>query len=500
MLLLSKDFSMSGDEVAQMQLGHNVFDFLTQWPHKLPGSAIGNNYGALFGVVSTAIARLFHTIDEIYIRHILIAVTGFAAIIYAGKTARLLYGQRAELICIWALACSPRFFGAGMNNSKDIPFALGMIMATYFLLCIVRSAPLIKRKLFIGLFFGLFIALGIRIAGVMFGLFEAISLAWVWNKYWALNRRYVLQLALWLSISALASFLAAVIFLPFVWANIPLGTARALQSFSHYYIDLTMLFNGHDYYTKYPPLSYLPVWIAITIPVMVLILFLLSPFMLRRKDRFPTLLLLCIVLLPWLSFVIARSPMYDGWRQFYFIYPPMAVLASGSADEIFRLLRTRLVKRVFTGVLAVGFLTSIIWSVRNHPLQNVYFNELIGGIDGAYGRFETDYYGESVDVACKKLLKLPAFQKPLKDSIYVVDNVPSQITYYLRRYDPMIAVRHIDYARRNDYNWSYGIFYTRGLDSLRKRKDWPPQHMIDSVVADHTLLMAIVKYSPKDSP
>ena len=66
MLLLSKDFSMSGDDVAQMQLGHNVFDFLTQWPHKLPGSAIGNNYGALFGFISTGLARLLmtHYADE----------------------------------------------------------------------------------------------------------------------------------------------------------------------------------------------------------------------------------------------------------------------------------------------------------------------------------------------------------------------------------------------------------------------------------------------------
>jgi hypothetical protein len=493
MLLLSRDFSMSGDEVAQMQLGHNVFDFLTQWPHRLPGSAIGNNYGALFGFISTALARLLPFLDEILLRHLLIALTGFITIIYAGRIARLLYGQRAELICIWALACSPRFFGSSMNNSKDIPFTLGMTIATYFLLSIIKSAPLIRRSHYTGLFVGLFIALGIRIGGVLFGLFAAIGLAWLAYKYWTINRRYVISVAVRMGIVAIASFLAAIIFLPYIWANVLTGAARALSSFTHYYIDLTMLFNGKDYYTKFPPLSYLPVWIAITIPVMVLILFLLSPYLLIRKDRFPTFLLLCIVLLPWLSIIIAGSPVYDGWRQLYFIYPPMVVLASGSGDEIFRHLRTRAMRRVFAGVLAIGLFTPVIWCIRNHPLQNVYFNELIGGVDGAYGRFETDYYGESVEAAFRKLVKQPALKKPLRDSIYIVDNVPTQIIYYLKRYDSMISVRHVDYAKRDSYPWNYGIFYTRGLDSLRMRKDWPPPHMIDSVVADHTLLMAIIR-------
>jgi hypothetical protein len=177
----------------------------------------------------------------------------------------------------------------------------------------------------------------------------------------------------------------------------------------------------------------------------------------------------------------------------------MVVLASGSGDEIFRLLRTRLMRRVFTGVLATGLLTPVIWCFRNHPLENVYFNELIGGVDGAYGRFETDYYGESVETACNKLLKQPSFSRPLRDSVYVVNNVPSQIIYYLKKNDPMIAVRHVDYAQRNQYPWTYGVFYTRGLDTLLKRKDWPPPGMIDSVVADHTLLMAIIKRQEKDT-
>src|SRR5690606_22824762 len=97
----------------------------------------------------------------------------------------------------------------------------------------------------------------------------------------------------------------------------------------------------------------------------------------------------------------------------------------------------------------------------------VYFNEIIGGVDGAYGYFETDFYGEGVEIACKKLLAQPAFRKPLRDSIYVVNNVPTQIIHYLKAHDPRIVPVHTAYEWRDRVRWDYGIFFTRGLDTLR---------------------------------
>jgi hypothetical protein len=98
-----------------------------------------------------------------------------------------------------------------------------------------------------------------------------------------------------------------------------------------------------------------------------------------------------------------------------------------------------------------------------------------------------------VELACRKLLRQPAFQKPLADSIYVINNVPPQVIHYLKRHDPRIVPIHTAYEWRDKHHWDYGIFFTRGLDTLLKRSDWPPGGMIDSVTAGNTLLMAIVK-------
>jgi hypothetical protein len=498
MLYCSHDFSMSGDEASQIQIGRNTYVYLCRVLGFLPGNPGDvklDNYSGLFGVVTTNLSNWMLWWDEIDIRHFMIAITGLLAICYSGKTARLLWGRGAELLTILLLFCSPRFFGASMNNSKDIPFALGMIMSTYFLLCIVRSAPVLQRKHFVGLFFGLFIAIGVRIGALMFGVYALVAFGWLAIAHWRGHRAYVQKLALFLCLTALASFLAAIIFLPRVWPNIPINTLKALHNFSNYYVAITMLYGGQDIPTSEPPWHYLPVWVGITIPVVVVLFFVVSPLLLLRAKagRVQVLLLYLVALFPWISIVVNHSPVYDAWRQFYFIYPPIAVLAGGTAWALWGLLEREVSRFAFGLLLVAGLLPPVLWSVRNHPLENVYFNELVGGLRGAYGHYETDFYGESVEIASRKLLKQEAFRRPLKDSVYVVNNVPTQINHYLKAHDPLISVRHIAYEHRDQFNWQYGVFATRSLDNLLERSDWPPVNMIDSVVVDGIILSAIVK-------
>ncbi len=168
MLFLSPDFSMSGDEASQIQIGRNTYMYLCRTLGFLPGSTANiklDNYSGLFGVITTNLKHWMPWWDEIHMRHFIIAITGFLTIVYSGKTVRLLWGRTAELLTIWLLFCSPRFFGSAMNNSKDIPFALGMILVAYFLLQIIHVAPRLERRHFAGLFIGLFIAIGVRIGG-----------------------------------------------------------------------------------------------------------------------------------------------------------------------------------------------------------------------------------------------------------------------------------------------------------------------------------------------
>jgi hypothetical protein len=203
-------------------------------------------------------------------------------------------------------------------------------------------------------------------------------------------------------------------------------------------------------------------------------------------------LLLLMVLMPWLFVVVNQSAIYDSWRHYYFIYPPMVILAGITGIQVYPVLRQPLARTCWIGIGLLGLGVPIRWSIRNHPLEHVYFNELVGGIKGAYGRFETEYYGDGLRLASEKLLRhLQTHER--NRPITIAENTPTQLRYYLEKGDPGLRIQHMPYEQRDAFNWEYGVFGTRGLDRFRKRTDWPPAGMIDSVAADGVLLYAIVK-------
>jgi hypothetical protein len=62
--------------------------------------------------------------------------------------------------------------------------------------------------------------------------------------------------------------------------------------------------------------------------------------------------------------------------------------------------------------------------VKLHPNQYVYFNYLIGDLPGAYGKYETAYYGNSYAEAVKKLVQYVKQELPTKkkDKYFIKTN------------------------------------------------------------------------------
>jgi hypothetical protein len=86
--------------------------------------------------------------------------------------------------------------------------------------------------------------------------------------------------------------------------------------------------------------------------------------------------------------VLATPPMYDGYRHFLFILPPLFLLA-GLA---FQTLRQRLPGHWADAVLLVVLAPGLLGLLRAHPYQYTYFNTLVGGTGGAFRQYETDYW------------------------------------------------------------------------------------------------------------
>jgi hypothetical protein len=62
-------------------------------------------------------------------------------------------------------------------------------------------------------------------------------------------------------------------------------------------------------------------------------------------------------------------------------------------DAIFGAVRRRWVRGV---VAAVVLLPGVVGILRMHPYEHAYFNELVGGVDGAWGEFQPSHWCTSL--------------------------------------------------------------------------------------------------------
>ncbi len=160
-----------------------------------------------------------------------------------------------------------------------------------------------------------------------------------------------------------------------------------------------VLFEGVTYVSTALPRRYLPELLAIqlTLPAVLLILAGFGVALCVMRSRGPAgrviPLLLAWFFVPVLAVVILRIPLYNYFRHLLFILPAAFVLAALPMEKVRQLVRPRLAQ----AVLAVGIvLPGMVAMVRLHPYEYGYFNELVGGVRGAYGRYVPDYWCTSL--------------------------------------------------------------------------------------------------------
>lgn len=111
------------------------------------------------------------------------------------------------------------------------------------------------------------------------------------------------------------------------------------------------------------------------------------------------------VIVPLAAFALLRPSTYNGVRHFLFVVPQLVVLAAIGLDHALAFLEQR--RRVFAvgfaALLVLGAIHQIVVMARVHPYQYLSFNSLTGGVGGAYGRFELDYWGVSYKEATRGL-------------------------------------------------------------------------------------------------
>ncbi len=380
------------------------------------------NYGAAFDMVAAVLNR-FSPLGTYETRHLLDAAVGILGFVGCWKLGRALAGPRAGFIALLLLLLTPNYYGQMFNNPKDIPFAVGGIWATYYTVLLLPSLPRPPLRLVVRLGLVIGLALGVRVGGLLFLCYLGLllGLSAVWQAAEA-RRLWVAVAAgwtgLWRVLLPVAVIADAVMLVFWPWGQQdPLhNPLRALAFFSHQSFPYNTLFDGRYVPAENLPWTYLPTYIVLKLPELVLALLLAAAALAaiglarqgigaqRRAAVLGLFLLGFTIAFPVVYAVAIRAVLFDGMRHFIFVLPPIAVAAALAADRGLDWLTGFPYRRPIYAALGLYGITHVATMVMLHPDQYVYYNAFVGGVPGARGKFKLDYWANSYAEAVRGLV------------------------------------------------------------------------------------------------
>lgn len=506
--ILSLDAGLSGDDTKHYQHASKVYRYFTEDdPAALNDTKNKLNfYGQSFDFFTYLMIRLFGLQDHAYeARHVMVALSGAAAILCTGLLVKIFSGYSGGLLAMLLMFLSPRFLGHAFNNPMDIPFAFGNIFALYHLILFLKKLPKISIRSAIWIAVGIGVANGIRIGGLLLvpyvflfaGLYVLIN-KWPWKFFSSGWWRFVLRgLGALVAISLLGYLLSLMVW-PYALQDIINHPIKAFKVMSDIQVSIKVLYGGLIHWSDKLPWHYIPTNMIFTIPALVL-LGALASFFTWFSDRkagngFFYFLLWFTLIFPVVFIIYRESNVYGGWRHMLFIYPSMVALAAMAISSLTGRIKKPGIRYAVLGLLVLGMLHPIKHIIRNHPNTYIYFNELSGGINKTAGSYETDYYTNSLKPASDHFIEkiLPQLEGSEENPIKVVSNF--SIDYYFREHRDRVKTSYSRYYDRGKYDWDYAILYCNYLHPSQLRNGmWPPKNTIHEVKVDSVVVAAIVE-------
>ncbi len=405
-------YSLTTDEAIHDSYGQSVLEwYLTAGRDKsflhYPADTYEPQHGALFDVVVAAAQRVFH--HQWYTEAVLIGLAALLGVFGFALCGLELAGWWCAFCAALSLWLYPRFFGALFNNPKDIPFTAANIFVLWCTLRLLRGwhdpQTALARSAWLAC--ALAVAIAVRINAVTWYFLLVVLLGgwWLWN--WRLVSRerlwqpVIRQQMLAGLLLGPGSFLGVMLLWPYIFLNPVANFYTALVVMAKYPWNGSVLFQGKMQLAVDLPRSFAPVWLLIGSPPLLIafaIFGLLAACYWCVRHRTLDIALVLVVLsflIPFGMIVALHSVLYNGLRQFLFLIPSLILIAVYGFLRLSAFLWCK--KRLIAfGTLLLLALLNQVWVVRDmleiHPYEYAYFSPLIGGLPGASGQFEIDYW------------------------------------------------------------------------------------------------------------
>ncbi|MCB0662064.1 MAG: hypothetical protein KDC24_04955 [Saprospiraceae bacterium] len=466
------------------------------------------HYGALFELIAGYNNKILG--NDTYapgyynVRHFWVAIFGVLAMLMTGLFTKTMGGWRAGLLALWFLFLSPRFLGHSLMNPKDIPFAAGYAMTLYFLAITLQTMPKPKWKTLLGLAGGIAIGVGVRPGGLLFaaiaGMFIGIEYLMSYGVGALANTRMLGKYVLYGLGTIIVGIFLGFVFWPYALVDPFNHVPESFKAVSDFAVNIRMIFNGAYVFSQDIPPTYTSVWMLKTLPLFSLLgLVGFIAFARGIFNRYPPLLVWSAVfsfVFPILFVVIQKSPMYDGWRHMIFPYIALVSMVALAWDYLYvKFQEKKTILYVLAGVLGLTALEAAVFIVRNPYIPYVYFNPLAGGVKGAYGDMEVDYWGVSARQAVDWIEDQGIISENMTDTVVIGSDFNYAIERYIKgRYGDRVSIRYVKYRQRYDIDWDYGIFGTRFLDpEMLTTGHWPTNRAIHTIDVNGVPVMAVYK-------
>lgn len=337
---------------------------------------------ALFNVIFYQKLGLAEDIQSYHLFNIFISsVLAGGVYLFAARS----FGVWAGIFSAIFLGSYPLFWSESHFNIKDPAQTAFYMLALYFMW---KTFSDLKSKYLIwsSIFAGLSLSVKFNILFMPFIVMPWLTLL-ILNKYKSTLKFLLQKNTILLAFSyPVIMFSILVLFWPYLWQDI---IGNLLLVFGYYKelgteenFNISTLSGWNSYAIK---------WIIYTSqPVSLIFLILGLGIALKNWNRHSniTVLWLMMFLIPILRVSFPNTTIYGGVRQIMEYIPAFALLSGIGADYLRKLIITfsKGSYQTFINVIVLMFLAigMIYPLVRYHPNENVYFNQLTGGLSGAY--------------------------------------------------------------------------------------------------------------------
>ena len=445
-----QDYGMTWDEGLYYGYGEAI-GYAYSIPERLSGDfdlnrAYGPSIGdhrnrgpayLLFARIPVNALHALTDVDKVALWHLMNFITFLIGILYFYKLSLRWLKPESAFGASLLYLLQPLLWGHAFINPKDPPYTTIFIATLYYGFKMVDQLSIAEASekksvswrqiLLVGILIGL--ATNLRIIAPMLGILLI---------FYAFTKKSFKILLYFIPVALIAIFVTYLTW-PYLWDAPIARFTEVLTLMSNNPTKLNVLFYGNTYRAYELPLRYLPTLLGITLTEPTWLLFLIGSGVaifriIKKKVEWQSLGILLFYFVFMLGYVLTiRPPMYDGFRHFLFILPPVFVIAGFAFEYFFAWAQNIWLRASFLLIIA---LFGLIGIAKLHPYEYTYYNSIVSGTSGAEGTFETDYWLTCYKEAAEAFSKFAP-----EGEILIVYREARNVSYYAAENIELIEIR-----------------------------------------------------------